>query len=68
MEDVSEVFDHYRMSARSVWNAAFWPDRDFRDWNSAERFQEIERILFDQLVLFKQESAIRAYAKANSVR
>ena len=53
MRDVSAVFDHYRMSARSVWNTAFWPDPDFRDWDSVERFQEIERILFDQLVLFK---------------
>jgi hypothetical protein len=41
------------MSARSVWNTAFWPDKDFRDWNSVERFQEIQRILFDHLVLFK---------------
>ena len=53
MRDITAVFDHYRISARSLWNTAFWPDPDFRDWNSVERFQEIERILFDQLVLFK---------------
>jgi len=53
MLDVSPVFDHYRMSARSVWNTAFWPLPDLRDWNSVERFQELERLLFDQLVLFK---------------
>jgi hypothetical protein len=53
MKDVTAILDHYRISARSIWNTAFWPDTDFRDWNSAERFNEIERILFDQLVLFK---------------
>jgi hypothetical protein len=31
MTNVNGVFDHYRMSARSVWNTAFWPDPAFRD-------------------------------------
>jgi hypothetical protein len=55
MKDVTAILDHYRISARSVWNTAFWPDTDFREWDSFERFQEIERILFDHLVLFKLE-------------
>jgi hypothetical protein len=53
MEDVTESFDHYRISARSVWNAAFWPHSCFRNWDCFGQFQEIARILFDQLVLFR---------------
>ena len=51
--NVTAVFDHYRISARSVWNTAFWPDPDFRNWDSAEQYERIERILFDELVLTK---------------
>jgi hypothetical protein len=53
MKNVTPVLDHFRVTARSVWNSAFWPDPDFRNWNAAERFQEIQRILFDELVLTK---------------
>jgi hypothetical protein len=53
MKDVSGVFDHYRISARSIWNMAFWPDADLRNWDSAEQFDEIQRILFRELVLEK---------------
>jgi hypothetical protein len=41
------------MAARSLWNTAFWPDPAFRDWGSVARFQEIARLLFDELVLMK---------------
>ncbi len=53
IKDVTAVLDHYRMSARSVWNTAFWPDPDFRNWESFGRFEDIARILFDELVLVK---------------
>jgi len=53
MKDVSGVFDHYRVSARTIWNTAFWPDADFRNWDSVEQFYEILRILFRELVLGK---------------
>jgi hypothetical protein len=52
-KDVSAVFDHYRVSARAVWNTAFWPNVDARDWDSVEQFDEIQRILFSELVLRK---------------
>jgi hypothetical protein len=52
-EDISEVFDHYRVAARTIWNTAFWPDSDFRDWDSVDRFDEIQRLLFSALVLDK---------------
>jgi hypothetical protein len=53
MEDVSSIFDHYRVSARAIWNTAFWPDPAFRNWDSVEQFDEIQRILFTELVLGK---------------
>jgi hypothetical protein len=53
MKDVSSVFDHFRESARGIWNGAFWPDPDFRNRDSAEAFDEIQRILFSKLVLAK---------------
>ncbi len=37
----------------TVWNTAFWPDPDFRNWDSLEQFDEIRRILFGELVLGK---------------
>ena len=53
MRDVSAVFDHYRSNARAIWNMAFWPDEDFRNWDSIEQFHEIEKLLFQELVLAK---------------
>ena len=46
MKDVSSVFDHYRSNARAIWNTAFWPDGDFRNWDSIDQFHEIEKLLF----------------------
>jgi hypothetical protein len=60
MKNVTAIFDHYRISARSVWNTAFWPDPDLRDWDFVEEFQSIERILFDALVLAKLDKAFLA--------
>lgn len=53
VEDISSIFDHYRMSARAIWNTAFWPDVDFRNWDSLEQFNEIQKLLFAELVLAK---------------
>jgi hypothetical protein len=53
MTDVTPIFDHYRVSARSIWNTAFWPDPEFREWDYVDEFTSIERILFDSLVLAK---------------
>jgi hypothetical protein len=55
VKDLTSVFDHYRMSARAIWNTAFWPDQDFRNWDSIEQFHEIEKLLFQELVLAKVE-------------
>jgi len=52
-KDVTNIFDHYRVSARAIWNTAFWPDPDFHNWDSIEQFHEIEKLLFRELVLSK---------------
>jgi hypothetical protein len=41
------------VSARAIWNTAFWPDADFRNWDSLEQFDEIQKLLFGELVLVK---------------
>lgn len=51
--NISSIFDHYRVSARAIWNTAFWPDPDFRNWDSIEQFHEIEKLMFRELVLAK---------------
>src|SRR5579871_1485515 len=53
MKDVTSLFDHYRMTARSVWNNGFWPDPVLRNWESLEQFRLVMRILFDSIVLAK---------------
>ena len=53
MKDISSLFDHFRVCARAVWNTAFWPDSDLRTWDSVDQFDEIQRILFSELVLGK---------------
>jgi hypothetical protein len=55
VKDVSIIFDHYRMSARAIWNTAFWPDQDFRNWDSIDQFHQIAKLLFQELVLAKLE-------------
>jgi len=55
VKDISDVFDHYRVSARAIWNTAFWPDLALRDWDSVDQFDEIQRVLFTALVLRKTE-------------
>ncbi len=36
-----------------MWNTAFWPDPELRDWDFVEDFRSIEKILFSALVLAK---------------
>ena len=55
VQDVSSTFDHYRASARAVWNTAFWPAPQFRSWDSVDEFDEIQRLLFQALVVAKLE-------------
>lgn len=53
MRDVSKILDHYRESARSLWNHGFWEDVDLQNWDAVEQFDELQRNLFTELVLGK---------------
>jgi hypothetical protein len=48
------------VSARSIWNTAFWPDSNFREWDFIDAFDDIQRILFDSLVLSKIDMEVSA--------
>jgi len=56
MQKVTERFVIYRNAARSVWNTAFWPYEELRNWDSRDRFEEIKRILFEAIVLDERRS------------
>jgi len=43
--------DHYRIVARSIWNVGFWSQPDLRNWDSWDEFQEINKLLFNALVI-----------------
>ncbi len=51
MKDVTEILDHYRITARSLWNTGFWAVHSLRTPELADPFLEINLILFDALVL-----------------
>ena len=53
LRDVTNVFDHFRVSARSIWNTAFLPDPEFREGYYIGQFEWIAKILFDTIVLAK---------------
>jgi hypothetical protein len=53
LREVTAAFNHYRVSARAIWNTAFWPDPDLRDWDSVDQFDAIQRLLFTELILAK---------------
>src|SRR5690348_1264490 len=55
MRDVTEIVDHYRLTARSVWNTAFWAVPELRTPEATEPFDEMNLILFDSLVLARLE-------------
>jgi hypothetical protein len=55
MKDVTEIVDHYRITARSLWNTAFGAVSDLRTPEAREQFDEINLMLFDGLVLARLE-------------
>jgi hypothetical protein len=58
MRDVTEIVDHYRITARSLWNTAFWTVSDLRTPEAREQFDEINLMLFDGLVLARLEQQL----------
>ena len=51
MRDITEVMDHYRIVARSVWNMGFRPELGFRNFDSRDHFEQIKKLLFKALVI-----------------
>ena len=51
MRDITDLLDHYRVVARSIWNTGFWSDPDLRNWDSWDQFEQIKRLLFKALVV-----------------
>src|SRR5215472_713444 len=58
MRDVTEIVDHYRITARSLWNTAFWAVSDLRTPEAREQFEEMNLMLFDGLVLSRLEQQL----------
>ena len=64
MRDVTEVFEHYRLTVRELWNRAIWSDPDLR-WmsNVPGIFEKIRESLFEILVLEKLAVSDKRLAK-----
>ena len=50
MRDVTHLMDHYRVVARTIWNAGFWSQPDLQNWDSRDHFRQIRKLLFNALV------------------
>jgi hypothetical protein len=66
--EVTDLMDHYRVVARSVWNTGFWLVPELRNWDSRERFEEIKRLLFRKLVSERLEQPDEPQAKGCDYR
>jgi len=42
MQNLTEVFQHYRLALRAIWNRNFWSDADLRHSNSADHFARLK--------------------------
>lgn len=50
MQDITQIFDHFRITARGLWNTGFWSQSNLQNWDAYERFEQIKSALFDALV------------------
>jgi hypothetical protein len=65
MRDVTEVFEHYRLTVREIWNRAIWSDPELRSMSNVTGiFEKIRESLFEILVL--EKLAIRDERLANT--
>ena len=55
MRNITDLMQHYRIAARSVWNTAFWSVPELRTWDSRDRFEKIKQMLFNTLVVARVE-------------
>jgi hypothetical protein len=50
--NLTEVFEHYRLTARELWNRGFWAIGELRPLTGLEdNFESIAQLLFEVLVL-----------------
>ncbi len=56
MRDVTDLMDHYRVVARSIWNTGFWSQPDLQNWDSRDDFREIRKLLFNALVIARLDA------------
>jgi hypothetical protein len=55
MEDITDLMDHYRHVARSVWNTGFWAQADLQTWDARDQFEQVKKLLFRALVVARLE-------------
>ena len=48
--DATEEFQRYRLMLRGIWNSYICTDRDMRDWDMRDRFNEITPALAEKLL------------------
>lgn len=53
MRNLTEAFQHHRLSVRETWNRCFWADPALRHANSVEWFSKLKPVLFEALVVEK---------------
>ena len=51
MRDVTHFMDHYRVVARTLWNAGFWSQPYLQNWDSRDHFRQTRKLLFNALVM-----------------
>ena len=55
MTIATEIIQNYRFALRCLWNAHYWKDERFRDWESFRDFEKIRAALFRGLVTRRLE-------------
>ena len=50
-ENVTDLFDRYRLCLREIWNTYFWQHAEFRTWDSVDVFRRLKPNIFQALVL-----------------
>jgi hypothetical protein len=55
VRDITDLMDHYREAARSLWNTAFRVQEDLQSWDARDQFEQIKKLLFQALVVARLE-------------
>jgi len=50
-EDVTELFQQYRLCLREIWNTRYWQNTDLRNWDSVARFNRLKPSIFQAIVI-----------------